>query len=428
MLAGLIRYREALADMEPLVKKEVDPERRAQDTLLVARLKERIGDGVGAAAMLESSRADFRGQTKTELTVALAGILERSGRSAEAETLLRAELEGAQGEELVQLGGALAEVLNGLGRREEAVTLFSQLITKVGTGKAAEPLYWRQTLMAAAHKNWQQVLELLPRLEKTERPELAAAVEQLRATAEAGLGEIDRALAGLAAAKALSPLQVRAKRWEILQEAGRSGEFESELAALAASAKPEDQRFAAQMLQRFERYAEVVPVLEKLVAGEPEAQELQFGLAVAYERAGNHQKAVTLFEQLLAKDPNHAASLNYLGYMWAERRENLDQALAYILRAVALEPDNGAYVDSLGWAYFQVGRYQEAREQLEWAVRLVDDDATLHQHLGAVYGKLGQLDKAKEAYAQALELEKKAERQAEIQKELDALLRGAVPK
>lgn len=421
ILAGLTRYREAIAQLEPLMKKELDPERRAQDTLLLARLMERVGDGDEAAAMIAAALGDFHGENQAQATVALAGILERAGRSAEAEERLRAALLKAQGTDLVQIGGALAEILNGQGRGEEAMALYGELRARAGAGETAEPLAWRQVLLAAAREDWQKVLDLLPALEPGDRPELAAAVDQLRATALAGSGQVDAALEALSASAAMSPLQIRVKRWEILQEAGRGAELEAELETIRGEAKPEEMRFAAQMLQRFERYDEAVPLLEKLSAAQPESQELAFALAVAYERSGRRVPAVELFEKVLAREPNHAGTLNYLGYMFAERGENLERALELILRAVSLEPDNGAYVDSLGWAYYQLGRYVEAREQLEWAVRLVGDDATLYEHLGATFAKLGETEKARTAFEKALGLETKPARKSEIQKQLDAL-------
>ncbi|MEO1368758.1 MAG: tetratricopeptide repeat protein, partial [Acidobacteriota bacterium] len=94
----------------------------------------------------------------------------------------------------------------------------------------------------------------------------------------------------------------------------------------------------------------------------------------------------------------------YLGYTWAERGENLDEALGLIQRAVAADPDNGAYVDSLGWVYYQLGRFHEARPHLEWAARLEPDDATVHEHLGDLYAALGERELSRAAYRRALEI------------------------
>ena len=109
---------------------------------------------------------------------------------------------------------------------------------------------------------------------------------------------------------------------------------------------------------------------------------------------------------VLAIDPEDGlGTLNYLGYMWADRGEKLDQALELIQRAVALEPDNGAYVDSLGWAYFRLGRLSEARHHLEEAARLIPEDATILEHLGDLYVALEIPDKARELYRRALAMD-----------------------
>jgi Flp pilus assembly protein TadD len=91
--------------------------------------------------------------------------------------------------------------------------------------------------------------------------------------------------------------------------------------------------------------------------------------------------------------------------MWAERGENLEQALDLIRRAVAIEPDNGAYVDSLGWVYYQRGDYDQARQHLEWAARLLPTDPTIFEHLGDLYLKLEDASRARDSYRQAVALE-----------------------
>lgn len=110
------------------------------------------------------------------------------------------------------------------------------------------------------------------------------------------------------------------------------------------------------------------------------------------------------FRSLIEAEPDFAPALNYLGYMWAERGENLEAALDLVRRAVALDPDNGAYVDSLGWAYFQLGRLVEARSHLERASRLIPDDATILEHLGDAQVAAGDRAAGRESYRRAAAL------------------------
>ncbi|MEM6797842.1 MAG: tetratricopeptide repeat protein, partial [Acidobacteriota bacterium] len=113
-------------------------------------------------------------------------------------------------------------------------------------------------------------------------------------------------------------------------------------------------------------------------------------------------------------------ALNYLGYMWIEQGEKLEQSLEMVLRAVAEDPDNGAYVDSLGWAYYQLGRYEEAVTHLEWAAGLTPDDPTVFYHLGDTYAALGRESAARIAYGLALELAED-ELKAEIESKIESL-------
>ncbi|MEE9562603.1 MAG: tetratricopeptide repeat protein, partial [Thermoanaerobaculia bacterium] len=130
-------------------------------------------------------------------------------------------------------------------------------------------------------------------------------------------------------------------------------------------------------------------------------------------------EAEAVFQELLDTEPQFAPALNYLGYMWAEEGENLDRALVMVSQAVNLEPDNGAYADSLGWTHFQLGNYKEAKGQLERAADLVGDDPVVFEHLGDLYVVLGDLEKAREVYERALALE--ADNIEQVRRKLEEL-------
>jgi tetratricopeptide (TPR) repeat protein len=148
-----------------------------------------------------------------------------------------------------------------------------------------------------------------------------------------------------------------------------------------------------------------VTLLKNAVAAKPEEIDLQFELGSVYERSNDRKSAEQTFLAVLEKNPNHAPTLNYLGYMWAESGTNLERAHEMLTRAVGQEPENGAYVDSLGWVYFQLGKLDLAEKYLTDATRLLPRDATVHEHLGDVVAKRGNIDRALQLYKTALKLD-----------------------
>ncbi len=101
--------------------------------------------------------------------------------------------------------------------------------------------------------------------------------------------------------------------------------------------------------------------------------------------------AETYFRQALDLDPNNAMTLNYLGYMFADKGLRLPEAIKLIRKAVEQEPMNGAYLDSLGWVYFKMGEYEMAEDNLRQAVERDQTDPTVHDHLGDLYEKTGRI-------------------------------------
>lgn len=130
-----------------------------------------------------------------------------------------------------------------------------------------------------------------------------------------------------------------------------------------------------------------------------------FSYGAACERAGDYDKAVSLFQKCLKIDPADHSACNYLGYMWADKDIHLDEALELVQKAVKLDPGNGAYIDSLGWVLFKLGRNEEALVQLRHAVELIKDDATLCGHLADVLLKVGKTEEALSVLRRANELE-----------------------
>jgi tetratricopeptide (TPR) repeat protein len=152
-----------------------------------------------------------------------------------------------------------------------------------------------------------------------------------------------------------------------------------------------------------------------------------FMLGAIYERQKRYDQAEEQFRKALELDPDNAAVLNYYGYMLADRGLRLPEATSMIERAVSEEPANGAYLDSLGWAFYKQNKLTEAEEYLRKAVARDGHDPTILGHLGDLYLKLGQTDRAAEIYEHALaEWQKTSPADYETEKvnEVDAELKN----
>ncbi|MGQ9663744.1 MAG: tetratricopeptide repeat protein [bacterium] len=127
-------------------------------------------------------------------------------------------------------------------------------------------------------------------------------------------------------------------------------------------------------------------------------------LANLCDRIGKKEEAFRSFEKIISLDSSDANALNYVGYTYAERAESLEYALNLIERALSIEPNNGYFIDSRGWVYYQQGDYESALSDLKKASELVED-AVIFEHLGDVYVKLNEIEKAIEVYQKVLTLD-----------------------
>jgi tetratricopeptide (TPR) repeat protein len=150
----------------------------------------------------------------------------------------------------------------------------------------------------------------------------------------------------------------------------------------------------AQMNIRLRRWKDADDALAKAGALTTKKEDRLFLLFVKgelAERQKHYEPAEQFFRQALELDPSNAMTLNYLGYMLADKGNRLPEALKLIRKAVEQEPMNGAYLDSLGWAYFKLGQYELAEENLRQAVERDRSDPTVHDHLGDLYEKTGRI-------------------------------------
>ncbi|MGC2272369.1 MAG: tetratricopeptide repeat protein [Candidatus Sulfotelmatobacter sp.] len=214
-----------------------------------------------------------------------------------------------------------------------------------------------------------------------------------------------------------------------------TGDPEKPLADVRSMLKgtPEDREVylrLAIMYTRLKRWSDAEEALDKAgqLSTKLEDKEYVFYLrGDAYQRQKKYDQAEGEFKKILALDPQNAAALNYLGYMNADRDVRLEESLDYIKQAVSLEPTDGAYLDSLGWVYFKLGKYDLAEANLTKASLRMGSDQTVQDHLGDLYQKTGRLklaaahwERAVEEWNKTIPPEVDTDLYASTQKKLDA--------
>ncbi len=151
-------------------------------------------------------------------------------------------------------------------------------------------------------------------------------------------------------------------------------------------------------LRRWKDADEALDKVEPLSTKKEDKLYLLFLRGELAERQKRYEPAEQFFRQVLEIDPANAMTLNYLGYMLADKGMRLPEALKMIRKAVDQEPWNGAYLDSLGWVYFKMGEYELAEDNLRQAVARNQTDPTVHEHMGDLYEKTGRIRQAAEQW------------------------------
>lgn len=155
--------------------------------------------------------------------------------------------------------------------------------------------------------------------------------------------------------------------------------------------------------QKQKAYAKAEAFLTSKLELLPDSAALRFQLGAALERQKKFDEAEVQFKKVLELEPDSAAALNYLGYMLADRGVRLEESVRYIQRALKQDPHNGAYLDSLGWAYFRMGKLDLAEDNLLQAVRSLRLTGVVYDHLGDLYFRKGNRDRAISYWKKALD-------------------------
>ncbi|MEM7663555.1 MAG: tetratricopeptide repeat protein [Pseudomonadota bacterium] len=327
-----------------------------------------------------------------------------------------------------------AHILHQTGRTEEAIALLDDFVWNVGQNAAIEHL--RDQLVAGEELS-------IPRPSLSEGSALAVYIPAAALAARTGndLASVyfalslqlnpDLDIARTLWADALDKADRRADAIAVLQTVPETSVFYATargqlawalrregrnddaimIAKTALAAQPERNLKVqlGDLFRSLDRDAEAESIFSQIIDGDAKRGisdwRLLYARGAARETLGNWEDAEKDLVAALELAPNQPSLMNYLGYSWVDRGENMEEGFDLIQRAVELRPYAGYIVDSLGWAYFRLGQYDKAVEHLERAVELEPGEAVLNDHLGDAYWRVGRHLEATFQWSRALQLD-----------------------
>jgi tetratricopeptide (TPR) repeat protein len=304
----------------------------------------------------------------------------------------------------------LAEALEERRQYRQVVDALAPAVTRFRSAPAAESSFALSLLMPhlgfayAQLGQYDRAIEAFAEVRKLSPHD--PAVNGYLISAQLAAKRFDEAAETARAARLDRPDDIRFVRLEAqaLLQAGRKDQALALVEGVAArrADDPEAQIALARLYADADRGAQAVKVLQSAQVRFPADTSVGFELGSVLEKQKRFADAETAFRGVIARDPSHAAALNYLGYMLAERGERLAESVELIKRALAVEPENGSYLDSLGWAYFKDGQLGPAEEHLKRAADQLLTNSVVQDHYGDVLVRLGRFQDAIEAWSRAL--------------------------
>jgi tetratricopeptide (TPR) repeat protein len=295
---------------------------------------------------------------------------------------------------------------------DRALTLYGQILSQTAEKQSTQDraffglASFQTALIEYLHEDYSQAIpKVQDAIEVASRP--SSDLYGLLIRIHIDSGNLSQAREDSKQALAILPgnLEIQAIEGEILlREGERTAARERFREILRASQSSEDgYLLILQACSRAEAIREGVTWARQGVEAHPDSEPLVFQQAALLERAGDFKASERAFRELLQQHPDNAEALNYLGYMLADRGVKLEEALGLIQKAVSIQPENPAFLDSLGWVLFRLGRAGQAESYLVRAAQGSRDDATVLEHLGDVQAKLGQRTEALKSYRKALD-------------------------
>jgi tetratricopeptide (TPR) repeat protein len=305
-------------------------------------------------------------------------------------------------------------LLEAEGKPQEAITALNELLTSTAkknysTGERGNRVVLLERL-GLMYRNAEQIDKAVETFRQIAELDPAAggrAYAQIVDALRAGK-QYNRALeeANAAVKKYAEDRVVRGVRASLLADMGKTDEAIAETKKLFDGKSDRETWITlAQIYEKAKRYEEMAKAIdeaEKLSADKDDKEAVLFMRGAMHEKRKNYEASEQEFRRVLELNPKNASALNYLGYMLADRNVRLPEALDMIRKAVELDPDNGAYLDSLGWVYYRMDDLEKAEQYLRSAIERFSKDPTVHDHLGDVYAKQGNLKDAIVQWEQSL--------------------------
>jgi tetratricopeptide (TPR) repeat protein len=375
-------------------------------------------------------------------------ILDQSGQRRDA--LKRLELAYKADPAVLRVGQAYGSQLSRAGNRDEALKVFKALdealprhplvaeaIKEIEAGRrvaplvdtvqagAAEALY---TIGAALGRRGEEVGLVYLQLALYLAPNHALAITSLADIYE-GMRKPELAIKTYERVSSASPLShnARIQRALNLDQIERSDEAIADLERIVESNASDREAVMAlgNILRARKKFSECANVYTKAIDGIGKAQKTDWVVyyfrGICFERSKQWPKAEIDMKAALELSPEQPLVLNYLGYSWVDQGMHLDEGMRMIRRAVEQRADDGYIVDSLGWAYYRMGNFENAVKYLEQAVELKPEDPTINDHLGDAYWRIGRKLEAGFQWAHARDLKPEPE---DLEKILEKLKAG----
>lgn len=367
-------------------------------------------------ALVPARRAWEMQSSNPQLTQIYAIVLQLNGKTKQAiriyEQLYRLD---PTDEELTQ---RMVDLYRELGNLNSALELLDEMAKQGGQGRPA--IQMQKALILWELKRNGEAAALLDGLVK-EFPD-SDRVKYLAAFGQERIDQQDKALALYKAVPANSSLKKDSelRSLVILKDLKRKDEALALADQLRARENLgwESYGIIAGVYADAERYEDAIKLLEAGFAKFPEKPRLLFLKGVYQEKAGDRDACIATMQEVIKKDPENSSPYNYLGYLYAEKGEKLDEAEKLISKALELKPNDGFYLDSLGWVHYQKGEYDKALPILEKAAKIEPKEGVIFEHLADVKAKKGDKKAAKELYEQALKMELEAKDRERIEKKL----------